>query len=64
MIPKKAKRKTMKYNDDERVKRARSRVYTAYSSYTRNHKDERHEEQKRAFKTVYNTIFGDELNAD
>lgn len=64
MIPKKAKRKTMKYNDDERVKRARSRVYTAYSSYTTNHKDERQEEQKRTFKTLYTTIFGEKLNAD
>ena len=30
MIPKKAKRKKMKYSDDKRVKQGRSNVYTAY----------------------------------
>ena len=46
IIPKKTKRKKMKYFDDGSVKQARSNVYNAYSCYTANPTDERQEELK------------------
>ena len=55
----------MKYSDGERVKQARSNVYTAYLRYTTDPTDERQEEvsQKiKTFKDVYTTIFGEERN--
>ena len=44
MVPKTSKQKRMKYSDDERVKQARSNVYTAYSYFTASPTDERQEE--------------------
>lgn len=55
----------MKYSHDEKVKQARSNVYTAYLCYSTNSTDERQEElsqMKRALEDVYTTIFGEELN--
>ena len=65
IIPRTSKQKKMKYSDDERVKQARSNVYTAYSCYVRSPTDERQEElnqKKRTSEDAYNITFCEELN--